>query len=221
MSAKRKVPSPTTIADVENLTLDHILMSVDVLGALIVFANTGYFGESRHNRANTIEDIKAARPCRMWRSNVVYPPGTWRLDPQEQEFQVLVRLDPQEVYVNDADRAQNWNGFSTYVEWAKQGYTPPPIYTQRHADGEHVAAHGSKRVLAARIAKCSLFSWHTECRPTATYSWWRCPDDLMQQALREMGVTSKQLTEGAYLYDDHTIPAFDPANPRPRPIETD
>lgn len=221
MSTRRKVPPPTTIADVQNLTLDHILMSVNVAEALIVFANTGYFGESRHNSAHTIEELQAARPCRTWRSGKFYDTGTWRLDPADQEFQVLVRIDPQEVYIHPGKNPQNWIGIPIYVEWAKNGYTPPPIYTQRHVDGNYVAAHGSRRTMAARIAKSPLLSWHTECRPDAAYSWWRCPDDLFQQALKELGVTAEQLTREAYLYDDVNIPAFDPANPRPRPIETD
>lgn len=104
--------------------------------------------------------------------------GTWRLDPLNDEFSVLVDIPIVEFRPseNEWDKVLKFDSTRQYIIWQRQGYAPPPLEVVKTATGKLISLN-RRRWLAARAAGVkSLYCWYSgPCHPSwVSCSLWNC-----------------------------------------------
>lgn len=113
-------------------------------------------------RSNSLEPWKGEVP----------PVGTWRMDDMTGELEQLREFDPHELgLTEEGEGVKGREDYRQYVEWAKEGKTPPPIEVVKHADGGLISTN-RRRVLAAREAgKGKIHGWFSDTLPSGRPAW--------------------------------------------------
>lgn len=119
-----------------------------------------------------------------------HAPGTWAFDPRDSTFEVLLEFDPHTLLNNEDEReGRMLESFPVYVEWARQGFVPPPITTYRATNTGAIISANRRRMLAARDAGRRILGWFSESSHISEA--WRLPtgthygDTLERLAMKE------------------------------------
>jgi hypothetical protein len=149
-------------------------------------------------KATFEETAFAARPNSLTPWDGTNPSlGTWRLDPDMGEWEVLLELDLEEVFPGEPeDYIKGWEGYSLYVQWAIEGKEAPAIRVVRHVDG-HLVSCNRRRVLAAKDAGLkTIKAWFSETNSRGQNPWKTRTEGTVYKA--KVKALKQWLEEGDY-----------------------
>jgi hypothetical protein len=98
-------------------------------------------------------------------------PGTWLFDPWTCSYEVFLTFDPHQLANDEPERdGREHYSFATYLTWAREGHTPPPITVMRHADSRIISSN-RRRLLVARDLDRPIGGWYSETTITGGLLW--------------------------------------------------
>ena len=104
--------------------------------------------------------------------------GTWRFDPNLQDYEVLCWVPVDEVTPAEHEDGikERWtNGYQLYplyVQWAKEGRQAPPVTVFPFVDTRSLKSLGRRRTLAAKDAGLThILAWFSETNERGGARW--------------------------------------------------
>jgi hypothetical protein len=101
------------------------------------------------------------------------PLGTWRLDPLDGDYDVLVELPTDQIISGEPEDGVKFHeSYKHYLLWARHGLEPPPITVVAHADDGRLVSIDRRRLLAAQEAgRKKIKAWFSETTPNGGPTW--------------------------------------------------
>jgi len=128
---------------------------------------------------NTVEVVD--RAIELFEQRYIYPnrmepwegsyPGLWewRIDPVLGSLDQFLYLPTMQIRpTENPEEVRRWRGYQTYVEWAREGKSPPPIGVTLDDNG--LRSVNRRRLLAAQDAnRLRIAAWYS---PAFESDWW-------------------------------------------------